>query len=316
MTGMGGELGTRVVNLLEGRADIAAIAGIDTDPPRRRIHRADFHRIDPRDRARMVKVMRAFDPTVVVHLGVYEPNARTGPTSAYARTEASAAATFGGATGRSLEHLVVRSGIEVYGRRRGAATRPDESVPTDPTSPFGRSLDATEALACRTAERAGVPLTRLRFAPIVGPHFPSPLGRYLRLPVVPVSALSDLPFSLVHQEDAATAIVAAIGARVHGAINVVAPGAVTASQAARLGGRLPLPIAGPAWRAAKVAAELLGAPLPDHVQELLVRGRTADGGRAAATLGVFPATATLEVVKHLYEWASVTYLPVADGSAA
>ncbi|CAN5612464.1 hypothetical protein BH20ACT2_BH20ACT2_16710 [soil metagenome] len=315
VTGMGGELGTRVVNLLEERADVVAIAGIDTDPPRRRIHRTDFHRIDPRDGDRMATVIRAFDPTVLVHLGVYEPNARTGPTSAQARTEASAVATLGGSSGPALEHLVVRSGIEVYGRRRGAATRPDESVPPDPTSPFGRSLDATEALACQAGEAAGVPVTRLRFAPIVGPHFPSPLGRYLRLPVVPVSAMSDLPFSLVHQEDAAAAVVAAIGARVDGAVNVVAPGAVTASQAARLGGRLPLPIAGPAWWAAKVAADLLSAPLPDHVQELLVRGRTADGSRAE-TLGLRPSTSTLEVIKHLYAWASVTYLPVAPGSAA
>ncbi|CAN5767817.1 hypothetical protein BH24ACT3_BH24ACT3_00760 [soil metagenome] len=316
VTGMGGELGTRVVNLLEERPDVEAVAGIDTDPPRRRIHRAEFHRIDPRDRHRTVAVIRDFAPTALVHLGVYEPNARTGPRSARDRTAAGAIAVLGAAAELgSLDRIVVRSGIEVYGRRRGANTRPDEAVVADPTSPFGRSLLHTERVSLDAGDEADVPVTRLRFAPIVGPHFPSPLGRYLRLPAVPVSAFSDLPFSLIHQEDAAAAIVAAVGASFDGAVNVVAPGAVTASQAARLGGRLPIPIAGPAWALAKVAAELLGAPLPDHTRELLVRGRTADGALATDVLGLEPAFRTPEVVKHLYEWASVTYLRVMDSAA-
>jgi nucleoside-diphosphate-sugar epimerase len=57
-----------------------------------------------------------------------------------------------------------------------------------------------------------------------------------------------------------------------------------------------------------VATELLGAPLPAHVRELLVRGRTADGSLAQKVLGVMPATPTPDVVKDLYEWATVTYM--------
>lgn len=312
---MGGELGTRVVNLLEERDDVSAIAGLDADPPRRRIRRTDFHRVDPRDRARAATVVADFAPTAVVHLGVYEPNARAGPTSARHRTAAGADSVLGAAASAgALDRIVVRSGLEVYGRRRGAATRPDESVAPSPSSPFGRSLLQVEEVAVAAGRRAGVPVTCLRFAPLVGPHFPSPLGRYLRLPVVPVSALSDLPFSLLHQEDAAIATVAALDASHDGALNVVGGGAVTASQAARLGGRLPLPIAGPAWSVAKVATELLGAPLPDHTRELLVRGRTADGAEAARALGVAPAFSTLEVVKELYEWAAVLYLPVPEAA--
>jgi UDP-glucose 4-epimerase len=161
-----------------------------------------------------------------------------------------------------------------------------------------------------------VPVTSLRFAPLVGPHFPSPLGRYLRLPLVPVSGLSDLPFALLHQEDAASAIVAAIDHGPDGPVNVVAPGAVTASQAVRLGGRIPLPVVGPGWILARVAAEVFGAPLPDHIQELLTRGRVADGGRAESLLGVSALRSTPEVVKELFDWASVVYLPVTEGRAA
>lgn len=317
ITGMGGELGTRVATMLEHRPDVAEVSGVDTDPPRSRLHSADFHRIDPRDRKRLVDFVRSFEPTVLLHLAVYEPNARFQPRSAHERTVAMAIAVLGAAAHcPSLEHIVLRSGTEVYGRRRGMPTRPDETVPPEPTTPFGRSLLHAERLAAHASEVAGAPLTTLRLAPIVGPHVPSPLGRYLRLPVVPVGALSELPFAVCHQEDAADAIVAAVTARHDGPLNVAGDGAVTASQAARIGGRIPLPMMGPAWRAARVGAELLGAPLPDHVHELLVRGRVAECTQAAEVLGTRPAWSTPDVVKDLYDWAPVTYVRVAHDEEA
>lgn len=317
ITGMGGELGTRVTNLLEAMSSIDEILGLDLDPPRRRLTRADFHRVDPRDRRRAVELVRAFAPEVVVHLGIYEPNARSYPEAARVGTAASAVSVLGAAAQcPSLRHLVVRSGTEVYGRRRGAATRPDESVTPAPTSPFGHSLLGVEDVAVDAARAADVPVSVLRFAPVLGPSFPSPLGRYLRLPVVPVGALGELPFSLLHQEDAAKATVAALAVRHDGPLNVVGPGAVTASQAAMMGGRLPLPIAGPAWFAARVAAELFSAPLPAHVRELLVRGRTADGEQATEVLRLTSLTSTPDVVKQLYDWGTVTYLPKADDEVA
>lgn len=309
MTGMGGELGTRVANLLEGAAWVDEIAGVDREPPRRRLHRAAFRLVEPLDRPRMVAAVREFEPTAVLHCGVYEPNARSSPRAAAARTESAAVAALGAAAEcRGLDRIVVRSGIEVYGRGRGAATRPDEDVRPEPTSAFGRSLLAAEEVAGQAGRAAGCPVALVRMAPVVGPHFPSPLGRYLRLPAVPVSAVADPPFSLLHQEDAATALVAALERGVDGAVNVVGPGAVTAAQAARLGNRVPLPTAGPLWRAARALAELAGAPVPEHVQELLLRGRTADGGRAAGLLGAAAPTTTPEVVRALYEWATVIVL--------
>jgi UDP-glucose 4-epimerase len=212
------------------------------------------------------------------------------------------------AESESLDRIVLRSGIEVYGRARHAPTRPDESAVPAPTSPFGRSLLDAEHTAREIGLVAGAAVTALRCAPIVGPHMASPLGRLLRLPAVPVGALSDLPFSLLHEVDAANAFVAALECGFDGPVNVVAPGAVTPVQAASIGRRLPVPVLGPTWTLARVATELLGAPLPAHVRELLVRGRTADGSLAQKVLGVMPATPTPDVVKDLYEWATVTYM--------
>src|SRR5256885_16309743 len=49
VTGMGGELGTRVAQLIEARDWATEVVGVDFVPPRRRLRRALFRRIDPRD---------------------------------------------------------------------------------------------------------------------------------------------------------------------------------------------------------------------------------------------------------------------------
>lgn len=303
ITGMGGELGTRVANLLEADPLVSELVGIDGYPPRRRITRVRFRRIDPEDRRATNRVITDFDPEVIVHLGVYEPHAHFGGTAARMGTRGAAVSTFGAvAHCPSLRRVVVRSGIEVYGRRRGADLHPDETAPAEPTSDWGRSLHTVETLAHQAASDADVALSILRFAPIVGPSFPSPIGRYLRLPAVAVSPLAELPFCLVHQEDAAKAVVASVHSTSIGPLNVVGPGAVTASQAVRRGRRLPVPVFGPGWHFAAIAAEIQGAPLPPHVRELMVRGAGADGSRSVAELGIDPRS-TSDVVDQLYRWA-------------
>ncbi|HEX9994824.1 MAG TPA: NAD-dependent epimerase/dehydratase family protein, partial [Acidimicrobiales bacterium] len=113
VTGMGGELGTRVAALLDAAPFVDEVAGVDREPPRRRLQRARFRLVEPLDRRRMVAAVRDFDPTAVVHCGVYEPNARSSPRAAAARTEAATVAALGAAAQcRSLDRIVVRSGIE------------------------------------------------------------------------------------------------------------------------------------------------------------------------------------------------------------
>ena len=310
VSGMGGQLGSLVASLLEQEPWVGALEGIDTDPPRRRLHRATFHRIDPTDRHKVVDVVTRFDPHVLIHLAVWEPDARASESVAPKLTDAAALSILGAAAEcRSLEHIVVRSGIELYGRGRHSLTRPDETCPIAPTSPYGHMVARIEEVAADTARRAGVSLTSLRLAPVLGKHVPSPLGRMLRLPIVPFSGLADPPFAVVLESDAAQAFVRAAGRQVDGPVNIVGPGAITALQAIVRGRRLPMPLIGPEWAIARRMAHLVGAPVPDHVFEVLHRGRLADGSLCAEALDWSPTTSTSEIIDMLYAWPSIVRVP-------
>jgi UDP-glucose 4-epimerase len=317
ITGMGGELGTRVAQLIEQRSWADDVIGVDFVPPRRRLRRAEFRRIDPRDRDRLATFVQDYAPSVVAHFGVYEPASRMTPASAYERTQLCTIATLSAAarTG-NLQFVVARSGLEVYGPRSARASVPDEEVVPVPRSGYGRSLLEVESVVKGVALHTGIPVCSLRYAPVVGSHVPSPLGRLLRLPVVPVSAFADPPFSLLHPDDAARAMVAAIEHRVDGPCNVVGPGAATPWQAARLGGRVPLPVLPRMWGAVGRATEIAGAAIAPHVVELLRRGCTGDGARGRDALQLHDLIPTQDVLRELFDWADVVPIPTGREAVA
>ncbi len=317
VTGMGGELGTRVAQLLEARPEVDDIMGCDFVPPRRRLRRAEFRRIDPHHRERLREFVMEFAPTHVAHFGVYEPASRSSPQQAAKRTELTTmVALSAAARAGALEYVVVRSGLEIYGPRSGRATVPDESVPPAPSSPFGTSLLQVETVAAGLRHRHGVAVGALRYAPVVGSHVPSPLGRLLRLPIVPVDALADPPFSLLHPEDACQAMVAAVMAGFDGPVNVVGPGATSPWQAARLGGRVPMPVLAPLWSVAPPVVEFFGAAIAPHVVDLLRHGCVGAGGRALSELGIERPRPTQRVLQELFEWAEIVPIETARESAA
>jgi UDP-glucose 4-epimerase len=317
VTGMGGVLGTRVAQLLEDEPSVREIVGIDFVPPRRRLRRAEFHRIDPMQRDRMRDFVLELAPTAVAHFGVYEPAARLGPAQAAERTEhCTVIALSAAARAGKLERVAVRSGLEVYGRGRGAASVPDEQVPPKPATPYGQSLLQVEAVAAGLGRRHDVSVASLRYAPIVGSHVPSPIGRLLRMPVVPVAATSDPPFQLLHYDDACAAMVRALVAGFDGPLNIVGSGAASPWQAVRLGGRIPMPVLPGLWGWAARAAELAGAAIAPHVVELLRAGCTGSGRRALDALGIGEPRSTQQVLAELYRWADIVPLVPAKEAVA
>jgi len=316
VSGMGGDLGSRVAVLLEAEPWVGSLVGIDVDPPRRRLDRAVFHRLEPGLHDRIVDIVTSFNPHVVVHIAVWEPFSRATPAVAERLTDEAATSILGAAAEcRALESVVVRSGIEIYGRARGSATRPDEDAPIDPTSGYGRQLAGIERTAAAIGQRIGVAVSALRSGTVLGPHVPSPLGRLLRMPAFPFSVIADPPFAVVEDTAAARAFVVAARDQLDQPVNVVASGGITALQAARRGRRVPIPLIGPEWRFATMLSAILGAPVPDHIVEMLHRGRLADNSRMRELLGFVPEASTVEVIDRLYRWPSVVRVPARQAAA-
>jgi UDP-glucose 4-epimerase len=303
ITGVGGALGGRVASLVEELREVEAVAGLDVVAPRRRLQRTEISVVDPRERRLVANAVKRFRPTAVLHLGIYEPDARATPRVAAERTMAGTTTVLGvAAEAGGLDRIVVRSGFEIYGRRPTSTQVPDESAIPDPTSAFGRTLLRTEQLAQATADSAGATCSLLRFAPVVGPDVPSPLARYLRLRVVPVNGIPDAPIALLHADDAARAIVAALRLQLDGPLNVAGDGSVTAFQATLLGGNFPLPMFGPWWSVARRISSGLGSPVPDHMLELLQRGRVADVSKLQVMPDLLPSMSTPEVARAIHTW--------------
>jgi UDP-glucose 4-epimerase len=306
ISGMGSELGSLVASLLEAEPWVGELSGIDIDPPRRRLRKSAFHRIEPHERSRMVDVVTEFDPHVLIHLAVWEPDARASTRHAKRLTDEYAAAIFGAAREcPSLRQIVVRSAAEAYGRGRDAPPEPDESVKLQPTSSFGEMAVQIEQAASELGADRGFDVGILRLAPVLGPHVPSPLGRLLRLPVVPYNLLGNPAFAVVRDTDAASAFVAAARVGLNEALNIVADGDISAWQALRRGNRVPLPLVGPEWSLIRRLSTVAGAPVPDHVSELLTHGRLVNGERARTVLGFRPQHSTVDVIDRLYAWPAV-----------
>ena len=145
-------------------------------------------------------------------------------------------------------------------------------------------LADVEHAAADVGRRIGIAVGVLRLASVLGTHVPSPLGRVLRQPMVPFSALADAPFAVIEDGDAARAFVRAAERRLDEPVNVVAPGGITALQACLRGRRIPVPLIGPEWAIASRLSQLMGAPIPEHVIELMHRGRLADGAHLMTAL--------------------------------
>lgn len=304
VAGMGSAIGTAVTRLLEANPDVEAILGFDLEPPRRWLRRAEFHFCRPEDTTRVEQLIADFSPTTIIHCWVFEPRARSSPGQARARTVAGTESLLRAlgnlATGTAKpDRIVVRSDVSVYGHQSARSVPPTTDDAPQPTTTFGRMVERVERRSTEVGEAIGASVIPVRLAAITASTLPNPLGRYLRLPAVPVP-ITGRRFGVVHLEDAAAVIAATAVAQCTGPINVCAPDPVTPIEAVALGGRLPLPVLPLALRLGRSIAELAGTPLPEHVAELLTRGQVVTPTDLSERLGISLTYTTPEVIADLY----------------
>ncbi len=297
---MGSAIGTNVAVSLAADPRVTALCGFDLEPPRRWIPSADFHYARPGDAARVSEIVAAFKPTIVVHAWVFEPRARSSPGQARSRTVTGTESLLGAlAKVDSVSRIVIRSGVSIYGRSANSPTCPTVDDVARPTSTFGDILTRVEERCEHAALEFGSTVVPVRLASVMASNLPNPLGRYLRLPVVPVP-ITTQRFGVVHLGDAARVMAAAALSDVTGPINVMADDPVTALQAVTIGRRVPVPLLPVAFRAGRSLGDIVRTPIPEHVAELLSRGQIVAPTDTGSLVGEPMRRSTPDAIGDLY----------------
>ena len=252
VTGPTGEIGKPFVRALEREAQVGrvlAMARRPFDPRELGWEKTEYRRGDILDRAAVDALVAEAD--VVVHLAFIVVNATTGT---YDINIEGSRNVFDATVAAGVPRLVYTSSVAAYGYRDDVEGLLEEGMPARGTERHAYSHQKAEverilgeSLACATTEA-------YVFRPciVAGPEAPALLDQlpYVRLEeklpttlaqtlgrvpgVKPVLPDHGIPFQLVHHDDVASALVAAVlGRGEPGVYNLAADGEVTLSDLAR-----------------------------------------------------------------------------------
>ena len=297
ITGVSNPLGAEVARRLAPQ--VPYLFGCDVADPISALEEMDFVHADT-GHAVIGKLVRQLHIDTVVHLAVTVDSARE-DRAGHETNVIGTMNVLAGCTGPAspVERLVVKSSQAVYGAGpMDPSFFSEDMVGAERHGSFvTRDLREMEQLVGEFADRSSkcrVTVLRLGYRVTAD----TTLAKYLSLPVVPTFAGFDPRLQLLHEEDAAEAVVrAAIG--VHpGVFNVAGEGVVLLSQAIAIMGGRAAPVLFPygRWMARFGLRALTGIDLPGHVADVLAFGSVADCSRLAAELGWSPAYPTRAVM--------------------
>ena len=317
VTGPTGDIGRAAIRALEQADGVGRIVGMARrpfDPAEHGWERTSYRQGDVLDRGSVDELVA--DADVVVHLafvifGSHEETHRVNLEGTRNVFEAAVAA--------GAERLVYTSSVAAYGFHGDNPDIVTEEVEPRGSDEFYYSAQKAELEGLVDAAVAGSATEAYVFRPCVvaGPDAPTvvealtqgsgptrplrPLVRALEaLPVVrPVLPDTGVPFQLVHHDDVAAAITAAVrGAGPPGIYNLAAPDELTYSDFARELGWLAVPV--PRVAATALAAVVRRAPLmPAEAQwvHALRKPVLMDCSKAGAELGWTPRHSGLETLR-------------------
>jgi UDP-glucose 4-epimerase len=300
VTGVSNPLGAEVAHRLASR--VPTLFGCDVADPVSALEEMDFVHADTRQSV-IGKLIRQLRVDTVVHLAVSVDS----PSAQRAAHETNVIGTMNvlaGCAGPSspVRRLVVKSSQAVYGASPSDPSFLSEEMVASERKATGNRRDLiemeqlTQEFSLRTP-RCNVCTLRLGYRVSEG----TTLGKYLSLPIVPTFAGFDPRLQLLHEDDAAEAIVRAATAGPDGAFNVAADGIVLLSQAIAIMGGQAVPALPPygRWMGRLAVRALTGIDLPAHLADVLTFGSVADGARFAAAFGWKPTVNTRGVMDAL-----------------
>lgn len=298
--GVSNPLGAEVARRLAPH--VRFLFGCDVADPVSAIEEMDFVHADTRQ-PMIGKLIRRLRVDTVVHLALMIDT----PHDERAVHETDVIGTMNVLAGcagpaSAVRRLVVKSGQAIYGAGPADPSffSEDMTASERATSPVTRDLLEMEQLVGEFALRyEACSTTVLRLGHRVSED--TTLGRYLSLPIVPTFAGFDPRLQLLHDDDAAEAIVRATLEDHPGVFNVAAGGIVLLSQAiAIMGGRAApvLPTFG-RWLARLGLRSTTGVDLPAHLADFIAFGSVADTSRLESELRWKPAHSSRGVMDSL-----------------
>ena len=246
VTGVSRYLGGRFARLLTVQPGIKRVIGVDVIPPLRDIGNAEFVRADIRN-PMIAKIITQAEVDTVVHMNVIAT-----PVSAGGRVSQKEINVIGTMQllaacqkAPSIRRFVVKSSAAVYGSspRDPAMFTEDMGPKALPRAGFGKdSVEVEGYVRGFSRRRADVEISMLRLANIVGPGIRTSLTDYFSLPLIPTPLGFDARLQLVHEDDALRGLLLATTGAPVGIVNVAGDGVITVQQAARLSGRVSIPV--------------------------------------------------------------------------
>ena len=278
VTGISGNLGRTLVKLLH-RTE--RIIGIDRRPFPGKPKDVEMHQLDLRKK-KAEDVFRKNDVKAVIHMGImHDP--RMSAEEHHSFNVMGTTRLLDCCARHGVRKVVVLSSANVYGPSPDNSNFLTEDAPLMAASRFSgvRDLIEVDMLAHGFFWRhPDVETVVLRPVHIVGPNIKNAPSNYLRLNRPWVLAGFDPMIQLIHVEDVARAMVAALRPRPKGVYNVVGPGQVPLSTIFRELGKNPIPVphlvARPILNALfKYRIASFPSPELDHIQFLCA----VDGSR-------------------------------------
>lgn len=301
VTGATGDLGRLLLPRLAADPRVARVIALDIAAPQP-IEKVEFRKVDltrPGTENELRQVLEETGVDALYHLAFISSRVRSAA-FAHELEVIGSLHVLAAAGALGLKRLIFPSLTALYGARPNAPALITESAPLAgcPGSRFVDDKVEVEAQLKQFSTRhPGTEVVVLRFAPIVGPTSNNPITRWLKPRVVPTLMGFDPLWQVLHEDDAADALQAALFCEQSGAFNVAADGVLPLSAVVKLSGGQALPL--PRWVLTQAMRALgaLGAPtaLPPLI-DYLHYSWVADATRAARDLQFTPRWAAKDAI--------------------
>lgn len=258
ITGVSGFWGAKLAHRLltrcgeEGSDKPAHVLGLDSNPPDPEIEGLDFIQADVRNPL-LGELLQDEQVHTVYHLA-FEESAQPSEAN-FDFNVMGVIKVLGTCAEAGVQKVILKSATAVYGALPTNPSFLTEDSPLKASQAYGLTRDLVEIEAfCNGFSRQApeMCLTRLRFAPIIGPEADTPMTRFLGDPRMPSLLGFDPMMQIIHERDVIEALVQAGEVDAPGPINVAAEGVMPLARLAALAGKLPVPVFHPLayWGAA------------------------------------------------------------------